>query len=139
MERTFPTSHVQANRRWPSYPESVAPSKTLRLSVRVQHRRAPVRRQNDVKADRCSEKSVQICRDLNTEMCLWRINGVYETRAPLLFKALVHTGLRCHVERGGGGGDIQLEAITRVRTFISKDGCMVDSVKSFLTPEFYFN
>uniref|UniRef100_A0A914I899 DNA polymerase epsilon catalytic subunit n=1 Tax=Globodera rostochiensis TaxID=31243 RepID=A0A914I899_GLORO len=55
--------------------------------------------------------------DLNTEMCLWRINGVYETRAPLLFNALVHTGVRCHVERAavqGTTADLPIDAITRI-------------------------
>ncbi|KAL3113616.1 hypothetical protein niasHT_010645 [Heterodera trifolii] len=57
--------------------------------------------------------------DLNTELCLWRINGVYETRAPLLFNALAHVGVRCHVDRAMAQGistsaDLPIDAITRI-------------------------
>lgn len=51
--------------------------------------------------------------DFNMQMCLMRINGIYETNMPLLFKAITQTGIFCHVGTRNPT-DLSLEKITRV-------------------------
>jgi len=53
--------------------------------------------------------------DLNMQKCLMRINGVYETKIPLLFKAILSTGVYCHIGSQRNPSELTLDTITRVR------------------------
>jgi DNA polymerase epsilon subunit 1 len=57
--------------------------------------------------------------ELNVQMCQMRINGVYETRVPLLFKAIAHCGVLCHVGTRRNPTELALDTITRVIRLIS--------------------
>ena len=46
-------------------------------------------------------------------MCLMRINGIYETKIPLMFKTIAHTGVFCNVD-GKNTNELSLEQINRV-------------------------
>lgn len=52
--------------------------------------------------------------EFNAEMCALRINGIYESQLPLLFKAFVQVGSTCRVGTMRSSTRVQLEQLDRV-------------------------
>lgn len=52
--------------------------------------------------------------DFNCEMCSMRINGIYESQVPLLFKAIVELGINCRLDSVKNSLNISLEQLHMV-------------------------
>nr|CAD2169888.1 unnamed protein product [Meloidogyne enterolobii] len=52
--------------------------------------------------------------DLNVQMCLMRINGIYETKIPLMFKTIFHSGVNCNIDGKNVNNELSLEQINKI-------------------------
>ncbi|CAK5075396.1 unnamed protein product [Meloidogyne enterolobii] len=47
-------------------------------------------------------------------MCLMRINGIYETKIPLMFKTIFHSGVNCNIDGKNVNNELSLEQINKI-------------------------
>ena len=50
-----------------------------------------------------------------------RINGIYETKIPLMFKTIFHSGVNCNIDGKNVNNELSLEQINKVVKLVLKN------------------